>query len=115
MALPDTLTIKDWTLHGTGPIPEDGFSVGGNLLVERQGALDLFTLNWGEGCSMQNICLGVTAATMVHFRSGDVNCQVLITWDGRTLSGDLSVPGDGNAGTFTAESSGPPPPDPSEE
>jgi hypothetical protein len=103
----------------------DGFPIGGGLLMGPRTEPDAFTvvhtLVWLDGnakpCWIEGLSLGETPTTAVHFGQETYPCEVTVTLDGTTLHGTLTLPygGDGNAGTFTAESSGPPPPDPSEE
>ena len=119
------LIISDWTLsEGEGDLPEDGFLRGGGLLLEPRRGSDLFTLVWLDAdanpCWIQGIPLDETVHTEVHFGSGSIPCEVKVWLTGTSVKGDLKEltarsGGDGNAGTFTADASGPPPPVPSGE
>lgn len=122
-ALPFNITT--WDRHGVCPLPADGFPRDNGLLMGPRTEPDAFTvvhtLIWLDGksnpCWIEGLVLGGTTMATVHFGQETYECEVTVTLDGTTLNGKLTLPtgGDGNAGIFIAEGSGPPLPDPAGE
>lgn len=112
-------TITASKVEGKGKIPKDAFGDHADLLILNKDS-DTRPVVWvnarSELCWVDNLPKDGNVAVPVHFGSTEVPCYVSITVTpgGRLMNGTLREAvddgTDGNAGTFAADASAPPPP-----
>ena len=113
MAISTKWKIKTWDRKPDCPFPADLFPEDSGLLMGPRAEPGTCTLVWLDGnsdlCWIQDLGLGTTTSRSVHFGQRQIDeCLVTLTLNGTNLEGILAPVGEGNAGTFTAEASGPP-------
>jgi hypothetical protein len=117
-AIPQGWNITSWDVPSDplGPIPSDGFAVGGTLLIgisaNQSPACDLAWLNSeSKQCSMPNLPFldsELKGSVRVSFGGVIVPCIATLSLEGDVLTGVLTVAfGDGNTGTFVADANPP--------
>lgn len=123
-AIPQGWRITSWGVDQEGPIPENGFVVGGCLVIGIvANGTQSCTLSWLNGndkaCFVTDLHFDDAADRLhrqnvvVSFGGVDVDCQVTIDLDGDSdnhIRGTLKIAKDtdGNTGTFAAEAIPPP-------
>ncbi len=117
-AIPEGWKIISWDVPSEplGPIPSDGFAVGGTLLIgvsaNQSPACDLAWLNSeSKQCSMTNLPFldnKLNGSVRVSFGGVIVPCIATLSLEDDVLTGVFTVVlGDGNTGTFVADANPP--------